>query len=83
MTIYGNRNKVLVIREIDGKKTHNIVDITKADFINSPFYYLTQNDLVYVEPNKTRVNSSVIGPNITVAISALSLIITIIALSTR
>lgn len=83
MTIYGNRSRVLIIREIDGIKTHNFVDMTKADFINSPFYYLSQNDLVYVEPNKTKINSSAIGPNITVGISAISLLITIIALVTR
>jgi len=83
MTIYGDRSRVLIIREANGKKTHNFVDMTKADFINSPFYYLTQNDIVYVEPNKTRINSSVVGPNITVAISGISLLITIIALATR
>lgn len=83
MTIYGNRSEILVIRESDGTKTYNFVDITKADFIKSEFYYLKQNDLVYVKPNKTRVNSSVIGPNLTVGISAISLLITIISLATR
>jgi len=83
MTIYGNRQNVLIVREIDGVKTYNFVDMTRADFINSPFYYLTQNDLVYVEPNKVRMNSSAVGPNITVGISALSLIITIISIATR
>ncbi|MNK00933.1 Polysaccharide biosynthesis/export protein [compost metagenome] len=83
MSIYGNRHNILVIREIDGKKTHNFVDITKADFINSPFYYLSQNDLVYVEPNKTKINSSVVGPNTSVIISSVSLLITLIALLAR
>lgn len=83
MTIYGKRDNVLVIRETNGVKNHVFVDMTKSDFINSPFYYLTQNDLVVVEPNKTRINSSAVGPNITVGISALSLLLTIIALATR
>ncbi len=83
MTIYGNRQNVLIIREIDGKKTHNFVDMTKADFINSPFYYLSQNDLVYVEPNKTKINSSAVGPNISVAISAVSVLIALVAILTR
>lgn len=83
LTIYGKRDNILIIREENGVKSFQKVDITKADFINSPYYYLSQNDVVYVEPNKTRVNSSVIGPNITVGISALSLIITIVALTTR
>lgn len=83
LTIYGKRDNILIIREENGLKSFQKVDITNADFVNSPFYYLSQNDMIYVEPNKTRINSSVIGPNITVGISALSLIITIIALTTR
>lgn len=83
LTIYGKRNDVLVIREKDGVKTYQKIDITKTDFINSPYYYLSQNDVVYVEPNKTRVNSSVIGPNLTVGISALSLVVTILALTLK
>jgi polysaccharide export outer membrane protein len=83
MTIYGDRKEVLIIRDVAGVKTHNFIDITSADFINSPFYYLAQNDLVYVRPNGTKINSSAIGPNINVALSAISLIITIIALTTR
>ncbi|RZJ76704.1 MAG: polysaccharide export protein [Flavobacterium sp.] len=83
MTIYGKREDVMIIRETDGVKSVNYVDITKPDIIDSPFYYLNQNDVIYVKPNKTRVNSSVIGPNLTVGISALSLVVTIIALSLR
>ena len=83
LTIYGNRNTIMVIRENEGNKEIERVDITKADFLTSPYYYLTQNDVIYVEPNKTRVNSSAIGPNITIGISALSLIVTIIALTTK
>jgi polysaccharide export outer membrane protein len=83
MTVYGKRDNVLVIREVEGKRIPYRVDMTKADFITSPYYYLNQNDIVYVEPNKTRVNSSVVGPNLTLGISALSLLVTIIALSTK
>lgn len=83
MTIYGKRNNILLIREINGKKEYNRVDITKADFINSSNYYLIQNDVILVQPNNTRINSSVIGPNITVTISALSLLTTIAIILTR
>ncbi len=83
LTIYGKRDNILVIRESDGKMTYNRIDITKADFINSPFYYLSQNDVVLVEPNKTKMNSSVIGPNITTIISALSLLGTILIIFTK
>lgn len=80
LTIFGKRTNIIVLRDSNGVKTINRVDITKTDFINSEFYYLTQNDVVYVEPNKTRVNSSVVGPNTTVIISSLSLLITVVAL---
>lgn len=80
LTIFGIRSNIIVLRDVNGIKTINRIDITKTDFINSEFYYLTQNDVVYVEPNKTRVNASAIGPNATVFISGLSLLITVVAL---
>lgn len=80
LTIYGKRNNILIIRDIDGVKTYNRIDITKADFINSPFYYLMQNDVIYVEPNKNKINGAAVGPNTSVLISISSLIITIITL---
>lgn len=80
LTIYGRRDNILVIRETNGVKSYNRVDITKSDFINSPFYYLTQNDVVYVEPNKTRINSSAVGPNTSVIISAISILVSLAVL---
>lgn len=83
LTIYGKRKNILLIREENGVKTTYRVDLTKSDFVNSPYYYLAQNDVIYVEPNKTKINSSAVGPNIALGISALSLVVTIIALTTR
>ena len=80
LTIYGKRDNILVIREVNGVKAYNRVDITKADFIYSPFYYLAQNDVVYVEPNKTRINGAAVGANTGVIISVTSLLITVITL---
>lgn len=80
LTIYGKRNNILLIREVDGVKTYNRVDITKADFINSPFYYLAQNDVIYIEPNQNKINGAAVGPNTGVIISITSLLITLITL---
>jgi polysaccharide export outer membrane protein len=80
LTIYGKRDNILIIREVNGVKSYNRVDITKADFINSPFYYLAQNDMVYVEPNKVRINGAAVGANTGVIISITSLVITLITL---
>ncbi len=52
LTIYGRRDRVGVIRENNGKRTILFHDLRSADIFNSPCYYLQQNDIVYVEPNK-------------------------------
>jgi polysaccharide export outer membrane protein len=83
LTIYGKRDNILVIREENGVKSVQKVDITSGDFVNSPYYYLSQNDVIYVEPNKTKVSTSVIGPNISLGLSVLGILITIVALTLR
>jgi polysaccharide biosynthesis/export protein len=62
LKIQAKRDNILVIRQTDGIVTYNRVDITKTDFINSPFYYLRQNDMVYVEPNRMAIQASAKGP---------------------
>lgn len=58
ITIYGRRTNVLVIREENGQRTFNRIDLTKRDVFNSPYYYLHPNDVVYVEPGNARVASA-------------------------
>jgi polysaccharide export outer membrane protein len=76
LTIKGKRENIKVIREIDGATTINEIDITKTDFINSPYYYLAQNDVVYVEPNKVQINSSAYGPSTALTITIISFLLT-------
>lgn len=83
LTIYGKRDNILIIREQNGKRITHRVDLTSSDFVNSDFYYLKQNDIIYVEPNKVKVNSAAVGPNISVAISIVSLLITVLALTIK
>lgn len=80
LTIYGKRQNVLIIREVDGKKTIGRVDLTKSDFIDSPYYYLVQNDVVYVEPNDAKSNSSTFNQNIPVWVSLSSVLISLVLL---
>ncbi|WKW47470.1 polysaccharide biosynthesis/export family protein [Myroides sp. JBRI-B21084] len=80
LTNYGKRDNILVLREENGEIKSHRVDLTKADFINSDFYYLKQNDVVYVEPNKVAVNSSAVGPNVSIYMTAISLLLTTTAL---
>ena len=74
LTIYGSRNNILLIREEDGKKKLNRIDLTSNEIFTSPFYYLKSNDIVYVEPNKTKIaNASATRQWLPVILSALSL----------
>lgn len=84
LSITGVRKNVIVIRDVDGKKTEYVVDLTSKELFSSPVYYLNQNDVVYVEPNRAKMNSSTINPgNAGIIISAISLVITVLALLTR
>lgn len=80
LTIYGERENVLVIQGYDGKKTYTRVNLKSKDLFNSPVYYLSQNDVVYVEPNKTRAQSSGIGAGTSVIISSIGLLISVATL---
>lgn len=80
LTIYGNRNDVLVIRNVDGVITKQRLDLTKADFINSPYFYLKQNDVIIVSPNETKQKTSRLDPNTGIYISVASIVVTILAL---
>ncbi|TKB97637.1 polysaccharide biosynthesis/export family protein [Pedobacter cryophilus] len=54
LTVYGKRENVLVIREIDGKRTIVRMNLNNRDVLNSPYFYLKQNDVIYVEPDKSK-----------------------------
>lgn len=78
------RKNVLVIRDVNGIKSEMRIDLTSKGLFNSPAYFLQQNDIVYVEPNRAKINSSVVNTaNAGIAISVLSLIITMATLLTR
>lgn len=83
LTIRGVRENVTLIREIDGQKTIHRLDLTKQEILNSPYYYLVQNDVIYVEPNKSQINNSKLGANTNIIISIAGLIITVISVLTR
>ena len=83
LTIKGRRENVMVIRDFDGVKVYNRLDLTSKDVMNSPAYYLTQNDVVYVEPNKSAAVSSSLDNRTTIALSILSLIVTTTLFLTR
>ena len=66
----------MVIRDFNGTKTYTRVDLTNKELFNSPVYYLTQNDVVYVEPNNSAVSSASGDTRIGTIISISSFLIT-------
>ena len=63
LTIFGRRDNVSVIREQGDERIIYQVDLRSASIFESPAYYLQQNDIVYVEPNKVRAGQSTINEN--------------------
>jgi len=81
LTIYGVRDRVKLIREdATGKKEIHTLNLNDANIINSPYYYLQQNDIVYVEPNKVKSQNSSVGSMTTLWFSATSILISIASL---
>jgi len=76
LTIRGVRENVLVIRDFNGTKVYTRIDLTSKKMVDSPVYYLTQNDVVYVEPNKSGITASSLDQRATIAISIASVLIT-------
>ena len=58
ITVFGKKENVMVIREENGKKNLQRLNLNSSELFQSPYYYLKSNDIVYVEPNKARVASS-------------------------
>ncbi len=81
LTIYGVRDRVKLIREdVNGEKSVVTLNLNDANIINSPYYYLQQNDVVYVEPNKIKAKNSTVGQTTTLWFSATSILISLTSL---
>lgn len=81
LSIYGRRDNVKLIREdSQGEKHIYKMNLNDANLINSPYYYLQQNDVVYVEPNKAKAQNSQIGSMTTLWFSATSILLSLASL---
>lgn len=74
LNIRGLRENILVIRDFNGTKVYNRIDLTSKEAMNSPVYYLTQNDVVYVEPNSAAVASSANTQGLTITLSIIGVL---------
>ncbi len=81
MTIWGKRDNVKIIREdVNGNKNVIVLNLNDPSVIYSPFYYLQQNDVVYVEPNETKAKNSEIGSATSIWLSGTSILISVATL---
>ncbi len=74
MTVYGKRDNVLLVREDKSGEKHKVrLNINDANIINSPYYYLQQNDIVYVEPHKVKARNTFFGSNTSIFYSVIGI----------
>ena len=79
LTIYGKRENILLIRDEAGKKTTRHINLSSPDFFKSQYYYLQPNDVVYVEPNKTKMNQANSNPQLVpIILSGLSVVVIVL-----
>ena len=81
LTIYGVRDRVKLIRKnASGRKEIHTLNLNDANIVNSPYFYLQQNDIIYVEPNKVKAQNSSVGSMTTLWFSATSILISLTSL---
>jgi polysaccharide export outer membrane protein len=81
LTVYGMRENVKIVRENDkGEKAVYEVNLNDANILTSPYFYLQQNDVVYVTPNKSKAKNSDIGSSTSLWFSATSILISLTSL---
>lgn len=79
LTLYGERSNVVLIRDNNGKKEYHRFDLTSSDMLSSPYFYLKQNDIIYVEPNKARRGNAKYSQNAQFNISVASTVVSAIS----
>ncbi|MDE5810497.1 MAG: polysaccharide biosynthesis/export family protein [Muribaculaceae bacterium] len=79
LTEYGKRDGILLIRESDGKRTVHKLNLNSADILDSPYFYLRQNDVVYIEPNKIRKDNSKYNQNNAYKLSVTSTVVSAVS----
>ena len=81
MTIWGRRDNVKLVREdATGKREIHYLNLNSANIVTHPYYYLQQNDILYVTPNETKAKNSDIGQSTSLWFSATSILISAITL---
>lgn len=78
LTTFAYRDRIFLIREnAEGQKEYHQLNINDANIVSSPYFYLQQNDVIYVEPRKTEARNSFISANTTIWFSLTSSLMSI------
>lgn len=81
LTVYGKRDNIMLIREDEtGQKKMVRLNMNDANLINSPYYYLQQNDIIYVQPNSVKAKNAGVGPSTTLWFSFIGIVTSISSL---
>lgn len=81
LSLLARRKTVLVVREREGERSFERIDLTSKSLFESDYYYLQQNDLIYVEPSRSRILSSKMGAWLPYVLSIITTVTAIIALT--
>ena len=83
LTINGKRDDVLITREVNGERQVTHIDLTSAEFMKSPYYFVKPNDVIIINPNKPKVASSGFVGNVGTVATVISLVLSMTILLTR
>ena len=79
LLITADRHDIILIRDVDGKQTHYNIDLTKSDILNAPYFYMHQNDVLYVPQSATRVAQGTMATGIwSTVLSSMTTLVTVL-----
>lgn len=83
LTIRGRRDNIVIVRTLDNERITKRIDLTTSEWMNSDFYFIRQNDWIYVEPNKPQVKTAGFIGNVGILTSVASILLSAIVIITR
>ena len=83
LTINGKRDDILITREVNGVRQVTHIDLTSAEFMKSPYYFVKPNDVIIINPNEPKVKSAGFVGNVGTVATVISLVLSVTILLTR
>lgn len=82
LTIFAKRDNVMLIREdVTGQREYHLLNLREADILNSPYYYLQQNDILYVEPQKVKARNALFSANTSIYLAVVGMVASLTSLA--